>query len=347
MRPDDVVRAIADSPFFQAMPHDERVVLADMGRVFVHGEGDVLFTPRQPPGSLVLVLEGLVEICRAETEDGEPEPVAYLGPGAVLGESKVITGSVFTSLARFPEGGSTLQWPRTAILRRLYSSRELSMVFLQSLARRLEGSFEHLGARRGAKLGGRLDHFNLATILQTVADSGAGGLVTVRDDKGSTFGTIHVHDRKVASVRCGTLRGREAFYEILISQPDRGSFSFSTAGPAGDRAEELELRPLLLESMRLHDEFARFRGLMPGDALLRVVSRQLQWRGEGDPELAARIWEELSAEPSGWSQLADRLTASRAQVALAVRQMLLDGSIESDRPLDLLEMHDPIATDPV
>ena len=80
MRPDDVVRAIADSPFFQAMPHDERVALADLGRVYVHGDGDVLFTPRQPPGALVLVLEGLVEICRAETEDGEPEPVAYLGP---------------------------------------------------------------------------------------------------------------------------------------------------------------------------------------------------------------------------------------------------------------------------
>ena len=60
MRPDDVVRAIADSPFFQAMPHDERVALAEIGRVYVHGEGDVLFNPRQPPGALVLVLEGLV-----------------------------------------------------------------------------------------------------------------------------------------------------------------------------------------------------------------------------------------------------------------------------------------------
>ena len=258
----------------------------------------------------------------------------------MLGESKVITGTTFTSLARFPEGGSTLQWPRTAILRRLYSSRELSMLFLQNLARRLEGSFESLGGRRGAKLGGRLDHFNLATILQTVADSGAGGLVTVRDEKGSTFGTIHVHDRKVASVRCGALRGREAFYEILIAQPDRGSFTFSIAGPAADGAEQLDLRPLLLESMRLEDEFNRFRKVMPGDALLRVVSRQLQWRGEGNPELAARIWEELSAEPSGWRQLVDRLAASRAQVALAVRQMLLDGSIESDRPLDLREVFD-------
>ena len=166
------------------------------------------------------------------------------------------------------------------------------------------------------------------------------GLVTVRDEKGSTFGTIHVHDRKVASVRCGALRGREAFYEILIAQPDRGSFTFSIAGPAADGAEQLDLRPLLLESMRLEDEFNRFRKVMPGDALLRVVSRQLQWRGEGNPELAARIWEELSAEPSGWRQLVDRLAASRAQVALAVRQMLLDGSIESDRPLDLREVFD-------
>ena len=54
----------------------------------------------------------------------------------------------------------------------------------------------HLGARRGAKLGGRLDHFNLATILQTVADSGAGGLVTVRGTRGegpvSGMGTLQL-----------------------------------------------------------------------------------------------------------------------------------------------------------
>ena len=71
-------------------------------------------------------------------------------------ESKIITATPFTSVARFPEGGATLQWRRADLLRRLYTSRDLSMHYLHNLAHRLEGTFASLGGRSGIKLGGNL-----------------------------------------------------------------------------------------------------------------------------------------------------------------------------------------------
>jgi CRP-like cAMP-binding protein len=334
MRQDDLVRAVGESPFFQALSEEERLSMVQLGRVFLHGQGDVLFQPRQAPGALVLVLEGLVEVSRSEVEGLDPEPVAYLGPGAVLAESKVITGTAFSSLARFPEGGSTLQWPRPVILRKLYASRDLSMQYVQNLARRLEGSFANLGAgRKAVKLGGRLDHFDLPTILQTVVDSAASGVLTVVDAQGSTFGTIHVHDRTVGGVRCGALTGESAFYEILVTPPERGSFSFTSSAPPDDGTSRLQLPMLLLEAARIQDELRRFRGAIPPHVELRAASLQLELSNEVDPELAAQIWDRLSVRPTGWGELAKRLPFSRAQVALAVQQLVVDGSLASDHPV--------------
>lgn len=127
MRQEELVGAIADSPFFKAMVPDVREALAGHGRVVVHGNGEVIFRPKQPAPALYLILEGVVEISR-EVEEGEGlKPVAYIGPGAVLGESKVITGTALKSQARFPEGGRTIQWSRPLILRMVYESRDFSL----------------------------------------------------------------------------------------------------------------------------------------------------------------------------------------------------------------------------
>jgi CRP-like cAMP-binding protein len=206
-----VIRAVADSPFFQSMRKEDRADLARRGKLCEHGHGEVLFRPREVPKALYLVVGGVAEISRRETPDGEFEPVAYVGQGAVLAASKVITGTPFESLARFPEGGETLQWPRSLILRRIYQSPAFSMRYLQNLARRLEGGFANGGGRGGTKLGGRLDHFDLPTILQTVVDTGAIGVLQVVDAQGRTFGTVYTEHRQIGPMSCGGLSGPEAF----------------------------------------------------------------------------------------------------------------------------------------
>ncbi len=323
----DVVRAVSDSPFFQAMAEEDRVTFAQLGTLRDHDAGAILFRPRELPSALYLVVRGVVEISRRETSDGELEPVAYLGAGATLAASKVVTGNAFEALARFPAGGQTVQWPRTAVLRKLASSRGFGMQYLHNLARRLERSFAGPAGRTGSKLGGRLDHFDLATILQTVVEAGAPGVLEVLDAGGATFGSIYTADRRIGPMVCGPLSGPSAFFEIMVAPPERGTFTFSTVRAPLAAGRRHELPPLLFEAARMQDEYRRFQSEMPGHVRLRASGRRPESGPDGASELTARVWRTLAVRPAGWESLAERLPYSRVQVALAVRDMLRHGTL--------------------
>jgi len=326
MRQEDLVRAIADSSFFKGMVPDVRATLADQGRVVIHGHGEVLFRPKQPAIALYLVLEGVVEVCR-EVQEGEGlKPVAYSGPGTVLGESKVITGTVLKSLARFPEGGCTVQWSRPLVLRMVYESRDFSLHYLQNIARRLEGTFASLDSRGGSNLGGMLDHFDLATILQTVVESGSNGVVEIQDKEGDTFGAIYTKNRRVGPILCGTLSGEEAFVEIMVSPPMGGTFRFSATGTRQETEESYHLQPLLFEAVRIQDEFKRFANEVPQGAVLRHTGRL----PEKKTRLIEGVLQQVNTRPSGWADVAERLPYSKGRVALLVRELLLAEILETE-----------------
>lgn len=324
MQQPDLIRIITDSSFFHAVAYEERVALVDLAQLLRHAEGEVLFQPRQLPTALYLVVDGVVEISRQQSPEGDLEPVAYRGSSAVLAESKVITGTPFNSLARFPEGGATLQWPRPVILRRLFESRDLSMHYLQNLARRLEGTFANLGSHEATKLGGRLEHFDLPTILQTVVDSGSDGVLEILDVRGRPFGAIGTRDRRVGPIRRGALTGSEALFEILMNPPERGTFVFRTTRRPQSFDEPLVLQPLLIEAARMQDELDRFGATVPPTRHLHPTGREPERKDSQDGDLVDQIRHELATEACGWGVLADRLPYSRARVAMTVRQLLRD-----------------------
>lgn len=326
MRQEALVRAIADSPFFKAMVPDVRASMAGHGRVVVHGHGEMLFKPKSPATALYLILDGVVEISR-EVDPGEGiKPVAYLGPGAVLGESKVITGTALKSQARFPEGGCTIQWSRPLILRMVYESRDFSLHYLQNIARRLEGTFATLDSRGSSNLGGMLDHFDLPTILQTVVESGSNGVVEIRDKEGDAFGAIYTRNRRVGPILCGTLSGEEAFIEIMVSPPSGGTFRFSTTGNREETEESYHLQPLLFEAVRIQDEYKRFAGELPRGAILRHTGRT----PESGSNLTEQILQQVNLRPSGWGAIAERLPYSEGRVALMIRDFILAEILETD-----------------
>lgn len=326
MRQADLVRAIADSPFFKGMVPDVRETLAGHGRVVVHSSGELLFRPKERATALFLVLDGVVEICREIEEGDGMKPVAYVGPGTVLGESKVITGTALKSEARFPEGGSTIQWPRPLILRMVYESRDFSLHYLQNIARRLEGTFASLDSRGSGNLGGMIDHFDLPTILQTVVESGSNGVVEICDKEGDTFGAIYTRNRRVGPILCGTLSGEEAFVEIMVSPPQGGTFRFSTTGTRQETEESYHLQPLLFEAVRIQDEFKRFSSEVPRGAVLHHSGRL----PDNKTRLSEKVLEQVNTRPSGWGAVAERLPYSRGRVALQVRELLLAEILKTD-----------------
>jgi len=297
--------------------------------------GGVLFQAGEVPAALYLVLDGVVEICRVESEEIGMQPVAYLGPGSTLSEAKVLTGTALNSMAHFPEGGTTLQWPRPVLLRQLYTSRDFALHYLQSLARRLEGTIANLGAHSSSNLRGRLEHFDLPAILQTVVDSGATGVLEVNDEEGNTFGAIHTRDKMIGRILCGNLAGPEAFLEILNFPPPNGTFRFATLSAPPETDQYLPVQPLLFEAARIQDEFGHFAATVPETAFLRPASSYLVWKSDSNADLVEQIWHQLSIQPCGWGLLAELLPFSRGQVGLAVRDMLLAGVITVDRPYEV------------
>jgi CRP-like cAMP-binding protein len=335
---EDQMRVMRDSPFFHGMASEEQMALARMGGMDIKQAGGILFEPGDVPSALYLVLDGVVEICREESVVLGVQPVAYLGAGSTLCEAKVLTGTSLTSLAHFPEGGTVLQWPRPILLRQLYSSRALALHYLQSLARRLEGTVANLGAHAGSNLRGKLDHFDLPAILQTVVESGAAGIFEISDGESHPFGAIHIRNKMIGPVECRDLEGSAAFLEILMSPPLNGTFRFSNVETARTTAELRPVQPLLMEAARIQDEFAHFASTVPHNALLRPASRQLEWGGEAEARLVDAIWHQVSAQPCGWGVLTDLLPYSKGQVALAVRDMLLAGVIAVDRGYEIEEV---------
>jgi CRP-like cAMP-binding protein len=328
---EDLLRVIRESPFFHGMASEDQMSLARLGSADIKPSGGILFEPGDVPSALYLVLDGVVEVSREESSALGMQPVAYLGTGSTLCESKVLTGTTLNALAQFPEGGTILQWPRPILLRQLYSSRALALHYLQSLAKRLEGTIANLGAHAGSNLRGKLDHFDLPAILQTVVDSGASGVFEISDGDGRPFGAIHIRNKMIGPVECGELENSQAFLEILMAPPFNGTFRFSNIETARTTAELRPIQPLLMEAARVQDEFSHFAGTVPHDALLRPASRQLEWTGEAEARLVDAIWHQVSAQPCGWGVLSDLLPYSKGQVALAVRDMLLAGVIAVDR----------------
>lgn len=301
--------------------------MARLGKLVRHAAGDPLFRPGQGATALYLVVDGLAEICRIKKDAGLPEPVAYAGPGAVLAESKVITGTPFTALARFPEGGSTIQWPRAVVLRRLVASQDFSMQYLQYIAQRLEGSLSGLDAAR-SRLEGSLSHFDLPTILQTVVESGAQGVVEIRNSRGNLHGSMHMGDRLVGPIYCGTLSGVDAFLEMVVTPPEDATFSIDPGRPTSNGGARWQLNSLLFEGARISDEYRRFQSELDETTGLAPAARQPTLSGEVEPELVQQVWDLLQARSMGWGELARHIPRCRAVVALAVRDLLVTGSIQ-------------------
>jgi hypothetical protein len=208
----------------------------------------------------------------------------------------------------------------------VYESRDFALHYLQNIARRLEGTFASLDSRGSSNLGGMLDHFDLPTILQTVVESGASGVVEIRDAEGDTFGAIYTKNRRVGPILCGTLSGEEAFIEIMVSPPTGGTFRFSTISTSQVTEETYPLQPLLFEAVRIKDEFARFANEVPPGAILRHLGRT----PARESLLAEQILKQVNTRPLGWGAVADRLPFSRGRVALAVRDLLVSDVLETE-----------------
>jgi hypothetical protein len=147
-----------------------------------------------------------------------------------------------------------------------------------------------------ATLTGDLDFFGLPSLLQSLADQQATGIVTLTGrHSGQTAGKLLFVNGKFADAQAAHLRGVEALYQLL-ERPVTGVFAFVPNPAAKTKGELYDIMGLLFEGIRRHDEFRQLVLFVPDDLALRATAtKPTPDPEESDPSIVRDVWVRASS----------------------------------------------------
>ena len=280
---------------FQSQPDEELEKVLAKGRLEEFGPGAMVFRQGQQGDRLYIVKTGVLEILASPEGGAEAVPVAYLGPGEVLGELALLTGSPRTATVRSPEH-AVLFTLEKAIFLDLMAGPAFARSLCLVLARRLEATT--LKLPRGAKqLQGNLKFFDLATVIQTLIGAHqTGSLVVTQDGGKQKVAEIFFFKGNIAKARVRQLSGDDAVFQLFQS-PLEGEFSFTGKTVPDEEVQSDITMPaisMLMESVRLSDELPLLQARVPdANRAYRHKAAQLTWEEADTVELAASVWARL------------------------------------------------------
>ena len=286
------------SDLFENQPEEVLKAVLVQGQLQEYGPGEVVFRQGDEGDRLYIVKSGALEVLASPTDAAEPIPVAYLGPGEVLGELALLTGSPRSASARVPERAELFTVDKAVFLDLMKTLPAFSRNLCLVLAKRLEATT--LKMPRGSKqLQGNLRFFDLATVIQNLIGSHQTGTLAVTQEGGkskSRIAEIFFFKGNIAKAKVRNLTGDDAVFQLFQS-PLEGDFSFT-----GRQVQEEEVQAditmpaisLLLESVRLQDELPLLKERIPdADHVYRQKASQLEWPDADTAELAAAVWSRL------------------------------------------------------
>jgi hypothetical protein len=147
-------------------------------------------------------------------------------------------------------------------------------------------------------LTGELEFFGLPSVLQSLDDMRATGMLSLRNKRRELISRLIICEGKFINARTGNIRGTEALYELL-ERPTPGAFAFVPYPPEKVRSatvEPLSIMPLLLEGVRRHDELQRLFAVVPDEMkFTKGTARPTTHEDEDDPELVRDVWVRASS----------------------------------------------------
>ncbi|HKR63767.1 MAG TPA: DUF4388 domain-containing protein, partial [Thermoanaerobaculia bacterium] len=150
--------------------------------------------------------------------------------------------------------------------------------------------------RDAATLTGELEFFGLPSVMQSLGEMRATGMLTLRSKQGQAAAKLVVLDGKFLTAQRGNARGVDALYDML-ERPIAGSFAFV---PYQDEKMKSDIVPrdllgLLLEGVRRHDELQRLVALVPDRMILTKTNvKPTPHEEEEDPTFVRDVWVKAS-----------------------------------------------------
>jgi CRP-like cAMP-binding protein len=285
------------SDLFENQPDEVIGAVLAQGQVLEFGPGDVVFRQGDKGDRLFIVKEGVLEILALPTDGTEPQAIAYLGQGEVLGEIALLTGSPRSATARSPERAALFTIEKAVFLDLMGTLPAFARNLCIVLAKRLETTTLKVPRASGKQLQGNLKFFDLATVIQTLIGSHQTGNLVVTQEGGKTkLAEMFFFKGNIARAKFKQLTGDDAVFQLFQSQFE-GDFSFTGKVVNEDEVQTDITMPaisLLMESVRLQDELPGLKEkLKDPDRVYKQASSELKWEEPETVELAASVWMRL------------------------------------------------------
>lgn len=173
-----------------------------------------------------------------------------------------------------------------------YPDHEVGRVAATALATR-SAARQGTTETTGATLTGDLQFFGLPSLMQSLAETQATGIVTLTSkESGQTAGKVLFFCGKFLDAQTGHLRGMDALYQLL-ERPVVGAFSFVPhRGPQPTLTKQpTDVMGLIFEGIRRHDELKVAAVVAPDDIALKATgTKPVPLADEEDAALVRDVW---------------------------------------------------------
>jgi hypothetical protein len=153
-----------------------------------------------------------------------------------------------------------------------------------------------------ATLTGELEFFGLPSIMQSLAEMRATGMLTLSTKQKQAASKLVMLEGKFLNAQTGQTRGVDALYEAL-ERPIAGTFSFVPYPMERMKSDldPIEIMGLLLEGMRRSDELQRIMAMVPDSmTFTKTNMKPTPHEEEKDPTLVREVWmKAISGAPVG------------------------------------------------
>ena len=285
---------LRSSDLFENQPEEVLMAVLAQGLIEAYGPSEVVFRQGEQGEKLYIVKSGVLEILASPSDGSEGQPVAYFGPGEVLGELALLTGSPRTATARSPEKAEVFAVEKSVFLDLMLTLPAFARNLCLVLAKRLEATTLRLPRSQAKQLQGNLKFFDLATVIQTLIGSHQTGSLAVLQDGGKhRIAEMFFFKGNIARAKYRQLTGDDAVFQLFQS-PLEGEFSFVGRNVAEEEVQTDVTLPgisLLMESVRLQDELPVLKERIPDPSrVFHQKAPQLQWEDPDTLELAVALW---------------------------------------------------------
>lgn len=289
---------LKSSDLFENQPEEVLRAVLGQGQFLEFGPGAVIFRQGDQGDRLYLVKSGVLEVVAQPADGSEPMPVAYLGPGEVLGELALLTGSTRTATVRSPEHAELFMLEKPVFHDLMETLPALPRNMCLVLAKRLEATTLKIPRQTAKQLQGNLKFFDLATVIQTLIGSRQTGVLTVTQEEGrQKFAEIVFIKGNICRAKVKHLTGDDAVFQLFQTALE-GEFSFAGRNIPEEEVQTSDITmpaiSLLMESVRLQDELPVLQSrLNDPSRVFKQKAAQLQWDDPETVELGASVWSRL------------------------------------------------------